>query len=93
MGNVSRCLGKHWELLRKGKIGSEKNITILPLAKEKEATLSQVVIRWTIQQSRVTIALAATRNREQVVQLAGVANIDLNPGEIDIINEKLNKIL
>ena len=63
------------------------------LAKEKKATLSQLVIRWTIEQPGITIALVGARNREQSIQNAKAANIKLSFQEIEIINEELNKLV
>ena len=63
------------------------------LAKEKNAALSQLVIRWTIEQPGITIALVGARNAEQSVQNAKAANIKLNFEEIEFINEELNKLV
>lgn len=64
-----------------------------PLAKEKNATLSQLVIRWTIERPGITIALVGARNKEQAIQNARVANIKLTFQEIEFINEELNKLV
>jgi aryl-alcohol dehydrogenase-like predicted oxidoreductase len=64
-----------------------------PLAKEKNAALSQLVIRWTIEQPGITIALVGARNAEQSVQNAKAANIKLSFEEIEFINEELNKLV
>ena len=63
------------------------------LAKEKNAALSQLVIRWTIEQPGITIALVGARNAEQSVQNAKAANIKLSFDEIEFINEELNKLV
>ena len=66
---------------------------IRPLAKEKNATFSQLVIRWTIERPGITIALVGARNKEQAIQNAKAANIKLNFQEIEFINEELNKLV
>ena len=63
-----------------------------PMAKEKGATLSQLVIRWTIEQPGITIALVGARNAEQAIQNAKATNIKLSFPEIEFINEQLNKL-
>ena len=62
---------------------------IKPLAKEKNATLSQLVLRWTIEQPGITIALAGARDAKQSVENAKAADIKLNESDIRFINEKL----
>ncbi|OPB95133.1 aldo/keto reductase [Elizabethkingia meningoseptica] len=65
---------------------------IEPLAKEKNAGLSQLVLRWTSLQPAVTVVLAGARNAEQAVQNAKAAHIDLNQEELSFINTELAKI-
>ncbi|MFC2137836.1 aldo/keto reductase [Bacteroidota bacterium] len=65
---------------------------IKPLADEKEATLSQLVLKWTTERPGITIALAGARNVKQSVENAKAVNIDLNEKDIAFINENLNKI-
>lgn len=65
---------------------------IRPLAKEKNATLAQLVLKWTIERPGITIALAGARNSEQSVQNAAAADLELSSGEIDMINGELEKI-
>jgi aryl-alcohol dehydrogenase-like predicted oxidoreductase len=66
--------------------------TLRPLAAEKNATLAQLVLRWTIDQPGITIALAGARNAEQAVQNAKAAGIQLTKEEIGFINQKLDKL-
>ncbi|HEX6429312.1 MAG TPA: aldo/keto reductase [Niastella sp.] len=66
--------------------------TLRPLAAEKNATLAQLVLRWTIDQPGITIALAGARNAEQAVQNAKAAEIQLTKEEIGLINQKLDKL-
>lgn len=60
-----------------------------PLADRKGATLSQLVIRWTLEQPGITVALVGARDATQVEQNAGALHISLSEEEVSIINEKL----
>lgn len=64
-----------------------------PLADEKNATLSQLVLRWTVERPGVTIALAGARNAQQSIQNAGAMKFDLSKEEISFINELVEKDL
>ena len=63
---------------------------IKPLANEKSATLAQLVLRWTIEQPGITIALAGARNEKQSVENAGALNINLSADEISFISKELS---
>lgn len=63
-----------------------------PLAAEKNATLGQLVIRWTIEQPGITIALVGARTPEQAIENAGSVNITLSQTELDFINQELGKL-
>ncbi len=63
-----------------------------PLAESKNASLSQLVLRWTVEQPGITIALAGARNALQSIQNANAANIKLSKEEIDFINAELKEI-
>lgn len=65
---------------------------IKPLADAKNATLSQLVIRWTIEQPGITIALVGARNADQAVENAKAALIKLSGEEISFINSELEKL-
>lgn len=65
---------------------------IRPLANEKNITLSQLVLRWTIMQPGITIALAGARNAEQAVQNAKAGDIQLSPADISFIDEQLSEL-
>lgn len=65
---------------------------IRPLAKEKNATIAQLVLRWTIDQPSITIALAGARNKEQAIQNSKATDFKLSKEEISFINEELNKL-
>lgn len=65
---------------------------IKPLAEEKKATLSQLVLRWTIEQPGITIALAGARNAAQAIENANTVNVKLSKEEIAFITGELNKL-
>jgi len=65
---------------------------ITPLAEEKGATLSQLVIAWTLQQPGITVALVGARNPKQVELNAGALAIKLSGEELDQINGELAKL-
>ncbi len=65
---------------------------IKPLAEEKGATLSQLVIAWTLCQPGITVALVGARNEEQVKQNAGAFSVQLSVDEVDLINQELGKL-
>ena len=60
-----------------------------PLAAEKGATLSQLIIRWTLERPGITIALVGARDARQAVENAGAIGVKLSGEEIAGINEKL----
>jgi len=62
---------------------------IKPLADEKNASLSQLVLRWTIERPGITIALVGARNAKQSVQNAEAINVKLSADEIQFINTEL----
>ena len=65
---------------------------IKPLADEKQATLSQLVLRWTIEQPGITIALVGARNAEQAVQNAKAIEVKLSEDEISFISKQLAEL-
>jgi aryl-alcohol dehydrogenase-like predicted oxidoreductase len=65
---------------------------IKPLADEKNASLSQLVLRWTVEQPGITIALVGARDAKQALQNAASMDFDLKPDEIKFINGHLNKL-
>jgi aryl-alcohol dehydrogenase-like predicted oxidoreductase len=65
---------------------------IRPIANAKEATMAQLVLKWTLERPGITIALAGARNETQSVQNAAATTFDLNPDELDSINLELEKI-
>ena len=65
---------------------------IKPLADEKNVTLGQIVLRWTLEQPGITIALVGARNAEQSVQNAKASDLVLNKEELAFISEELGKL-
>jgi len=65
---------------------------IEPLAKEKGATLAQLVLRWTIEQPGITCALAGARDPRQVKDNIGATGFDISETEINQINQHLSEL-
>lgn len=63
-----------------------------PLADEKGATLAQLVLRWTLEQPGITIALAGARNAAQATQNAKTDDISLSADEVAFISQELGKL-
>lgn len=61
-----------------------------PMAKEKNATLAQLVLRWTIEQPGITVALVGARDPEQAVENANTMHVSLSADEIAYIDEQLD---
>jgi aryl-alcohol dehydrogenase-like predicted oxidoreductase len=65
---------------------------IKPLAAEKGATLSQLVIAWTLLQPGITVALVGARTEEQVKQNAGAWEVKLSSEDLEFIHGELEKL-
>lgn len=65
---------------------------IKPLADDKGATLGQLVLRWTVEQPGITIALAGARDAKQALQNAAAIDFELTPEEIIFITGHLNQL-
>ena len=65
---------------------------IKPLAEEKKATIGQLVLRWTLDQPGITIALVGARNPKQFTQNARAVSFALTDSEIKFITNELNKL-
>lgn len=63
-----------------------------PLSAQKEATVSQLVIRWTVEQPGITIALVGARNAKQAVQNAQAIDVHLDLDELAFISNELGKL-
>jgi len=60
-----------------------------PLADGKGATLSQLVIRWTIEQAGITVALVGARDARQALENAKAAEVPLTAEELSFIDRQL----
>lgn len=65
---------------------------ITPLAQDKGATLSQLVLRWTTLQPAISVVLAGSRNAEQAIANAQAMNINLTEADLQFIHAELAKI-
>ncbi|CAM3656670.1 aldo/keto reductase [Sphingobacterium prati] len=65
---------------------------ITPIATEKGATLSQLVLRWTSLQPAISIVLAGSRNADQAAANAKAIDINISTDEMNFINSELAKI-
>lgn len=63
---------------------------IKPIADKYNASLGQLVLRWTIDRPGITIALAGARNAVQAVQNAKAAALNLTNEELALINNYVN---
>lgn len=63
---------------------------IKPIAERKNATLGQLVLRWTIERAGITVALVGARDAQQALQNARSLDIRLSAEEIDTINKLVN---
>jgi aryl-alcohol dehydrogenase-like predicted oxidoreductase len=59
---------------------------INPLAEEKNVTLAQLVLRWTLEQPGITVALVGARNARQAIQNAKTTDVRLTDEEVAMIN-------
>ncbi|PWB28118.1 aldo/keto reductase [Flavobacterium sp. HTF] len=62
------------------------------LAHAKEASLSQLVLRWTTLQKGISIVLAGARNAEQAISNAKAMNFDLSGSELEFIDQAISKL-
>lgn len=65
---------------------------ITPLAQDKGATLSQLVLRWTTLQPAISMVLAGSRNAEQAIANAQAMHINLTDADLQFIHAELAKI-
>ena len=60
-----------------------------PLAAARNATLSQLVIRWTVLRPGITIALVGARDARQAIENAEAMNVRLSVDEVAFIDQRL----
>ncbi|MGA0556864.1 aldo/keto reductase [Larkinella sp. VNQ87] len=65
---------------------------IRPLADQKQVSLGQLVIRWTIDRPAITVALVGARNAEQAVQNAKAIDVTLTADETAFIDQQLEAV-
>ncbi|MBX0291409.1 aldo/keto reductase [Hymenobacter sp. HSC-4F20] len=65
---------------------------IRPMAESKNATLGQLVLRWTLAQPGISVALVGARNAEQAVQNAHAIDVQLSPQEVEFISQQLEQL-
>ncbi|QNH61842.1 aldo/keto reductase [Hymenobacter sediminicola] len=65
---------------------------IRPMAESKNATLGQLVLRWTLAQPGISVVLAGARNPEQAVQNARAIDVQLSPQEVEFISQQLEQM-
>jgi aryl-alcohol dehydrogenase-like predicted oxidoreductase len=65
---------------------------IKPLADANKATISQLVIKWTIQQPGITIVLVGARNSQQAIENASACKINLSKEDFHLIDTELAKL-
>ena len=58
----------------------------------KDASIGQLVLRWTVEQPGITIALVGARDAKQALQNAASMDVKLSKEEISQITEELNKL-
>ena len=63
-----------------------------PLAVAKNASLSQLVIRWTLQRPGITIALVGARDAKQAIENAGAIQVRLSAEEVAFIDSHLAEL-
>jgi aryl-alcohol dehydrogenase-like predicted oxidoreductase len=66
--------------------------SIAPLAKEKNASIAQLVLRWTTLQEGITVVLAGARNAEQAIANAAAMDLEISKEELDFIDGELEKL-
>lgn len=65
---------------------------IRPIAEVKKVSISQLVLKWTIEQPGISVALVGARNAEQAEQNAKAIDVPLNDEEIRLITSELDKL-
>ena len=66
---------------------------IKPIAKDHHATLSQVILYWTMKQPGMGCVLAGARNPQQVKDNAGALNLKLSEGELAMITRLSDELV
>jgi aryl-alcohol dehydrogenase-like predicted oxidoreductase len=62
------------------------------IAAERDCTVSQLVIAWTLQQPAVTVAICGAKRSEQITETALAMQIQLSAAELQQINELIRHV-
>jgi len=62
------------------------------LAVTKNATLTQLVLKWTLMQPGITAVLAGSRNPEQLSENAGTISLELEQNDLEYIHNELSAL-
>ncbi|OQP39820.1 aldo/keto reductase [Niastella yeongjuensis] len=65
---------------------------IEPIAQNKKASLSQLVLRWTTLQPRISVVLAGARNAQQAIENAATMDLSFGSDELRFIDQQLEKL-
>ena len=65
---------------------------IRPIAERQDKTISQLVLKWTLMQPGITVALTGGRDPKQVMENAASMQCRINAEEMGFINEALNRL-
>ena len=65
---------------------------LTPLTEEKNISLTQLVISWTLHQPGITAALVGARNPEQALHNAKAAEVNISNDELEFINSRLEEL-
>jgi len=65
---------------------------IKPIAQDRGVTLSQLVVRWTVQQPGITVALVGARNAQQARENARAGTFTLTAEELQKIEQEYQQL-
>lgn len=66
--------------------------SLRPIAERHNAKMNQIVLNWTINQPGISVALAGSRNADQIEENAMAAKLNLSDSEMKQINDGLAKL-
>lgn len=66
--------------------------SIKPLADDKQISLGQLVLLWTLEQPGITVTLVGARNTQQAIQNAKAVDASISAEEVAFITEKLDQL-
>lgn len=65
---------------------------IIAIAEAKQATLAQLVLKWTLQQPGISCVLAGARNEKQVLENLKAAELNISDEEFAFIRKELEQL-